>query len=133
MEKEELVDLVRQNVVLKDRIDGLTSMQTEVKSKLRDGVKELGQEDDKGHLVVELDDDSLGVTQVVHQRRVSKTLDIEIAKSILDSKGLSDRCITMVPVLDENEIMLAYQDGLITEEDIDTMFPAKVTWALVMK
>jgi hypothetical protein len=28
--------------------------------------------------------------------------------------------------------MAAYYEGLVTEEDIDKMFPAKITWALVM-
>jgi hypothetical protein len=37
----------------------------------------------------------------------------------------------MVPTLDEEEIMKAYYEDLLTEQDIDTMFTETVTWALV--
>jgi len=129
----EMVDLVRQNATLKDRIDSALSIQNEVKTKLREGLKELGEPDDNGHIVVEVDDDVTGIKKVIHQRKVSKSLDMAIAEEILKEKGLHDSCVMMVPVLDEEAIMAAYYEGLVTEEDIDKMFPAKVTWALILK
>jgi hypothetical protein len=132
MNIEEMVDLVRQNATLKDRIDSTLSIQNEIKTKLRDGVKELGEEDDRGHIVVEINDDITGISKVVNQRKVSKSLDMSVAEEILKEKGLHERCVMMVPVLDEEAIMAAYYEGLVTEEDIDKMFPAKVSWALVM-
>ena len=133
MDIEELKDLVQQNSVLKGRLDELTSLQSQVKKSLNSGVNELGEADDKGHIVVEINDSVSGINRVMRQRRVSKSLDINVAEELLAERGLQDKCIKMVPVLDEDEIMSAYYEGLITEEDIDKMFPAKVTWALVMK
>ena len=133
MNIEEMVDLVRQNATLKDRIDSTLSIQNEIKNKLREGLKEIGEADDRGHVVVEVNDDLTGIKQVIHQRKVSKSLDMEVAEEVLKEKGLHDRCVMMVPVLDEEAIMAAYYEGLVTEEDIDKMFPAKVTWALVLK
>jgi hypothetical protein len=118
--------------MLKDKIDQLNSLQSEVRSTLKDGVKELGEEDSRGHIVVEVDDDTTGIRKVMHQRKVSKALDIEVAENILKEKNIHERCVTMVPVLNEDEIMAAFYEGLITEEDIDAMFPAKISWALVM-
>lgn len=132
MNVEEMIELVRQSASLKDRIDSLNSLQSEIKDQLRDGVKELGEADDRGHIVVEVNDDVTGISRVMQQRKVSKSLDISIAEDILKEKGLHDSCIMMVPVLDEEAIMAAYYEGKITEEDIDKMFPAKVSWALVM-
>jgi hypothetical protein len=132
MNLQEIIDYVRQNVTLKERIDELTSVQSDVKKNLKQGIEELGEVDDRGHVVIDLGQEVGGIRKVMHQKRVSKNLDIEIAERILNEKNLHDRCVTMVPVLDEAEIMAAYYEGLITEEDIDTMFPAKVTWALVM-
>jgi hypothetical protein len=129
----EMVDLVRQNATLKDRIDSALSIQNEVKTKLREGLKELGEPDDNGHIVVEVNDDVTGIKKVVNQRKVSKSLDMNVAEEVLKEKGLHDRCVMMVPVLDEEAIMAAYYEGLVTEEDIDKMFPAKITWALVIK
>jgi hypothetical protein len=132
MNVEDMLDLVRQNATLKDRIDSTIAIQNDIKEKLRDGLKELGEVDDRGHVVVEINDDITGIKRVLNQRKVSKSLDMDIAEDILKEKGLHERCVTMIPVLDEEAIMAAYYEGLVTEEDIDKMFPAKITWALVM-
>jgi hypothetical protein len=132
MNIEDMLDLVRQNATLKDRIDSTVAIQNDVKEKLRNGLKELGEVDDRGHVVVEINDDVTGIKRVLNQRKVSKSLDMDIAEDILKEKGLHERCVTMIPVLDEEAIMAAYYEGLVTEEDIDKMFPAKITWALVM-
>jgi hypothetical protein len=132
MNVEDMLDLVRQNATLKDRIDSAAAIQNEIKNKLRDGLKEIGEVDDRGHVVVEINDDVTGIKRVLNQRKVSKSLDMDIAEDILKEKGLHERCVTLIPVLDEEAIMAAYYEGLVTEEDIDKMFPAKVTWALVM-
>jgi hypothetical protein len=129
----EIIELVRENVLLKGRIDELSSVQTSVKKDLKKGIEELGVEDDRGHVVVNLGQEVDGVTTVMQQRRVSKTLDTDIAESLLKEKGLYDRCVTTIEVLNEDEVMAAYYEGALTEADIDTMFPAKVSYALVMK
>lgn len=131
MKIKELIELVRQNAVLKEESDLITSRQKEVKTRITEGVDLLGEEDGRGHIVVDIDDEVSGISKVVKQKRVSKSLDDEIAEQILEAKGLKDRCFVMVPVLNEEEIMAAFYEGLLTEEDIDAMFPAKITWALV--
>jgi putative component of toxin-antitoxin plasmid stabilization module len=131
MNLNEFKDFVRQNFTLKDRIDELTAIQSEVKKSIREGVLELGEENERGHIVVEINDDVTGIRSVMNQRKVSKVLDIEIAEELLKEKGLHERCIQMIPVLNEDEIMSAYYDELLTEADIDKMFPSKVSWALV--
>ena len=133
MNKTELIDYIRQNAVLKDRMDELTAIQSDVKKNLKQGIEELGEADDRGHIVVDVNDEVSGVARVMNQKRVSKNLDMDVAETVLKERGLYERCVTMVPVLNEDEIMAAFYEGDITEEDIDTMFPSKVTWALVIK
>jgi hypothetical protein len=132
MDIKELTNYVKQNTALRDEIDGLTKRQTEIKKRVIDGIKELGYEDGNGHIVVDINDSATGIARAVHQRRVSKSLDTDVAETLLDSKGLTERCSRKIFVLNEEEIMAAYYEGLLTEEDIDAMFPSKVTWALVM-
>lgn len=131
MDKKELVMYVRQNAALKDEADLIANRQKDVKNKIQEGIDSLGQEDGRGHFVVDIDDDVTGITKVIRQKRVSKSLDMEIAEELLKNKGLSDRCVKMVPMIDEEEIMSAFYEGLLTEEDIDSMFPMKIVWALV--
>jgi predicted RNA-binding protein associated with RNAse of E/G family len=132
MDMQELNELVLENAVLKDKIDSLSGIQNEVKKQLKVAITELGEVSENGHVVVELDHEIEGISKVMNQKRVSKNLDIDVAETLLTEKGIHERCIQMIPVLNEDEIMAAYYEGLITEEDIDKMFPAKVTWALVM-
>jgi hypothetical protein len=132
MDKKELTGYIKQNVVIRSEIDNLTQRQTEIKKRIIDGVKELGHEDLSGHLVVDIEDKDSGISKAVYQRRVSKALDLEAAERLLESKDLTERCSRKVFVINEEEIMSAYYEGLLTEEDIDAMFPSKISWALVL-
>jgi hypothetical protein len=131
MDIEQLTSYVRQNSAIKTEVDLLTARQKDVKTSILQGLDELAEEDERGHLVVDINDTLSGISKVVKQRRVTKSLDEQVAEQILDSKGLKERCFVMIPVLNEAEIMAAFYEGLLTEEDIDSMFPARVTWALV--
>jgi hypothetical protein len=37
----------------------------------------------------------------------------------------------MVPMLDESEVMACLYEGLLTEEEIDSMFPKSVSYAFI--
>jgi REP element-mobilizing transposase RayT len=133
MDIKELTEYVRQNAILVERISELSAIQSDLKNNIREGVKELGVESDKGHIVVELNDEVSGVRNAMQQKKVSKNLDMAVAEELLKSKGIYDRCVELVPQLNEQQIIEAYWEELITEEDLDTMFPSKVVWALVVK
>ena len=133
MDKDLIKSIVRQFVGLKDQVDIITKRQTDVKKQLLAIVEADGVEDDRGHISFSIDDDETGVKAITKQRRVSKSLDIDAAETILTKKGIKDTCIKMMPLLDEDAIMAAFYEGLLTEEDIDTMFPAKVTYAFILE
>lgn len=133
MDKDSIKSIVRQFVGLKDQVDIITKRQTDVKKQLLAIVEADGVEDDRGHISFLIDDDETGVKAITKQRRVSKSLDIDAAETILTKKGIKDTCIKMMPILDEDAIMAAFYEGLLTEEDIDTMFPAKVTYAFILE
>lgn len=122
---------VQQFVTLKRRIDDLTKEQTELKAFLSDLVDKEGEPDDKGHLWYSLDQEVDGYRSLQRQRKVSQSLDMAEATRILKEKGLDSRCFVMQPVLDEDAVMSCLYEGLLTEEDVDTMFPKKVTWAFI--
>lgn len=119
---------VRQFKALKDNVDMLVKRQTDIKKRLTDNIDQFGSEDEKGHIVLALDDED----KIMKQKRVTKNLDISAAEIILTKKGIRETCIKMVPTLDEAAIMAAFYNGHLSEEDIDTMFPAKVTYAFIV-
>lgn len=128
MNQDAVVEDVKQFTALKDQITQLTERQTVIKKRLTETIDEFGVEDEKGHIVLNYNEDQ----QIMKQRRVSKNLDLAAAEIILNKKGIKDTCIKMIPTLDESAIMAAFYNGHLTEEDIDTMFPSKVSYAFIV-
>jgi hypothetical protein len=132
MNIEELKKNARQFLALKTEMGMLADRQSELKSRMTQDIDTL-EPDDKGHRVISFEDATMGNIKVTKQRRVSKNLDMNVAEQILTDKGIKNTCIKMVPVLDEAAIMAAFYEGYLTESDIDTMFPAKETFAFIVE
>jgi len=128
-----LIQKFRDFISFKTRIDSLTKEQNVLKEELNQYVIENGVEDDRGHINFELPEEVDGFRRLQRQRKVSLGLDMDAAILILTKKGLADRCIKSIPTVAEDEVMAALYEGKLTEEDIDTMFPKKVTWAFIPK
>ena len=122
---------VRQYLALKDEATLLTNRTSELKAILMEALDK-EEFDDRGHKKMLVQDSIKGEVTLTKQRRVSKNLDMQVAEQLLTSRGIKDKCIKMVPTLDEASIMSAFYEGLLTEEDIDAMFPAKVTYAFLV-
>lgn len=118
---------VQQYLALKEEIDFLSKRQSEIKARLMETVDAEGEVDGKGHKVFEVGD-----VKLVKQRKVSKSLDMETAQSILITHNLTEKCVEMVPRLNEDAIMAAFYQELLTEEEIDAMFPSKVSYAFLV-
>ena len=132
MDIESIKKHARQFIFLKDEIGVLTTRQTEVKSRLMAQLDEV-ETDISGHRIVEFHDEALGDVKLTKQRRVTKVLDMQVADELLTKKGIRGACIKTVEVLDEGAIMSAFYEGHLTEQDIDAMFPAKESYAFIVK
>jgi len=130
---EPLLQEVRQYTTLKDEITTLETRVSTLRKRILETVEQLGEENDKGSIVLAVDDQLSGTANVVKQRRVSKAFDEEKADVILKSKNLFDSCTKTTVVLDPDAVMAAYWDGKLTDADIDAMFPEKVSWALILE
>jgi hypothetical protein len=128
MDIESLKQTLKQYLAIKEETDLLATRATELKKRLTEGVEELGKVDERGHVILEVDG-----TKLTKQRKVSKPLDIDIATTLLKEKNLYEKCVELVPVLQDNEILACVYTGELTEADIDTMFPAKVSYAFLVK
>jgi hypothetical protein len=122
---------VREFLGLRNRVDDLTAQRDLLKAELSDIVDTDGEPDEKGSLYIQLPEEIDGYTALKRQRKVSQYLDSETAEKLLKDKGLFDRCYVMEPVLKEDEVMACLYDGLLSEEEIDIMFPKKVTFAFI--
>lgn len=123
-----LTNEAKQFIALKEQIKFLTERQNEIKTRLKKAAEENGEVDGRGHIVLQLDED----IKIVNQRKESRSLNEELAETLLKEKGIYNECVEMVPVLQEDSIMAAVYKGQLTEEDIDAMFPTKVTYAFIL-
>jgi hypothetical protein len=119
---------VKQYLSLKSEIDLLTDRSNELKARLKADVQELGKTTENGHVVLELDD-----VKLTNQRKVSNPLDMDIAEDLLKERNIYEKCVKMVPVLQENEILACVYTGELSESDIDKMFPKKISYAFLVK
>lgn len=112
-------------------IDALKDLRDGVKARLLVNVEMEGSEDDKGHDWLELPEDIDGVYGLQRQHRVKRVPDEEAIERILEAKGLYDLCVKTVETVDQDAIMGCHARGQITDEELDEMFPAKVSYAFV--
>lgn len=131
MEDKELKNNIRQYLLIKDELDFVTKRQLELKQRLIAAVEEV-EADDRGHRVLVVEDETIGNVTLTRQRRVIKSLDMTVAEDILTKKGIKDTCMKMVPMIDEGAIMAAFYENYLTEEDIDLMFPSKISYAFLL-
>lgn len=130
---EDLRTSLRQYLSLKGEVELLTNRINTIKARLTEHVETNGQVDDRGHVNLSVEDPIKGEVTLTKQRRVSKNLNIDVAEKLLEERGIKDECIKMVPVIDDAAIMAAFYQGKLSEADIDSMFPEKVTYAFIVK
>lgn len=133
----EPTDEVTQTVTLYKKYQADAKAAQDLQKPLRDRLLDIleseGYTDDSGSYWLDLDGEVDGTVAVKRERRVSRRIDDESAKDILTRLGLADRCMKTIQVVDEDAVMAALYDGEINDADLDTIFPEKVTWALVLK
>jgi hypothetical protein len=133
MDPEDFQANAREYVMLKKTLDGLEARQKELREKLFAKLDLEGQEDSSGNMFIELTADIDGIRVIEKQRRTSRKLDENIAEALIAEKGLEDKLYKTIRVIDEDAVMAAHYNDELTEEEIDQMFPSKVTWALMTK
>lgn len=96
---------------------------------LESQVKKSGVIDEKGHQ--HLSDKGV---EIILQNRSSVKFNSVVAEQILKKKKLLDSCIVTETVvsLDEGKILEAYNGGLLTAKDVDQMFVASNSTALLV-
>lgn len=128
-----LINRTKKYAFLKAQLDFLEKEQKEIRAQLFEALDAEGVEDDKGNIIIELPEEVEGYFSVIKQRRVSRKIDEDKAAEIITSKGLEDTLYKTVIMVDEDALMAALYEDVLTEEEIDAMYPQSVTWALVLK
>lgn len=118
---------------LKIEADRIKKRQAELKPRIFDYLVDVGEVDDDGHITVGLDDDIDGYQGLQRQRRIKTLVDEEVAEKLLKERGLWERCVEMVPQIQEDAVLACRFEDLLTEEEVEAIFPAQISYALVVK
>jgi hypothetical protein len=128
MELKDVEKLAQQYMAVKAEADFITERQNDLKARLKDAVEKLGEITAKGHKYLEFGD-----IKLTNQRKESTPLDVDAATEILNKHGIYDQCVETVERLDQNAILVAYQKDLLTAEELELMFPKKVSYAFLVQ
>lgn len=90
--------------------------------------------DDRGHLWLDLDAPlrigEATYSAVKREKRVTKLANEQRAYDFACEKNLLTRLFPERPTFDEAELYVLYQQGLITEIELDDLYDVRTTWAL---
>jgi len=132
MNKDELIAQAKEYAFAKKQVEYFEKKLKDLKQEIFEHVEERGEQDDKGNIVLELPEEIEGFVAITKQRRVSRKIDEDIAFDLIEEKGLRDKLVKIVEVIDEDALMAALYNDELTEAEIDEMYPQSVVWALVM-
>lgn len=133
IDKDNTLSQAQQYIFYKKQVEYFQEQMKELRDDLFSKIEESGETDDKGNLIFEFPEEIEGVKSMMKQRRVTRKIDEDVAFDIIDEKGLRDKLIKVVEVIDEDALMAALYSDELTEAEIDEMYPQTVVWALVMK
>jgi hypothetical protein len=132
-DENDLIARTKKYAFLKSQLDYFEKEQKALRALLFETLDEIGEEDDKGNVIIELPEEVEGYSSVVKQRRVSRKIDEALAEELIIKHGLEDVLYKTIRVVDEDALMAALYEDVLTEEEVDEIYPQSITWALVLK
>jgi hypothetical protein len=102
----------------------------ELNANLKQTIVDLGVEDEKGHMWLDLPSPTDTVKRLKREKRVTTTMDPEKAEALLVEKGLDEECMVWVRVVNEDAVYSALYQGQLTEADLDSITESKESFAL---
>lgn len=132
IDKDDVLSQTQQYAFFKKQVEYFQEQMKSLREDLFSKIEENGETDDKGNIIFELPQEIEGFVSMTKQRRVSRKIDEDVAFDIIDEKGLRDKLIKTVEIIDEDALMAALYNDELTESEIDEMYPQTVVWALVM-
>lgn len=130
---KELSEKLRLWVYLKAQVDRTTGQLNHLRDEISADVERYGEPDESGHVRLPIartfEYGGRRYEGIKRERRVSRLINQERAETLALDKGLIGRLFPARPTFDPDELYVLYQQGLLTEKEIDDLYDTKVTWA----
>lgn len=129
------LEKVRQFLLLKFQEGQIVTRKNHLRDEISAYVDTNGQVDEKGSkfwdLPAPIEVNGQKFTSVKREKRTSIGLDADATEVLMTQKGLKDRVFKEVTttVLDQEELYVLNQEGLLTDEELDALFTETTTYA----
>ncbi|WP_409238330.1 hypothetical protein [Streptomyces sp. PA5.6] len=121
--------------LIRDRVETQQTLLDSLKDDMVEDLKEFGVRDDKGSYIIDLGRSyevaGKKFTGLKYQKRSTRIADEDTAARLATEKGLYNRLFPAQPVFDAQEVYVLFQEGLLTEAEVDEIFPEETTWSFV--
>ena len=132
-DETDLIARTKKYAFLKSQLDYLEKEQKALREELFAVLDGEGEVDDKGNVMIQLPKEVDGFNSIIKQRRVTRKIDELKAEEIIAAHGLEETLYKTIRVVDEDALMAALYEEVLTETEVDEMYPPKIVWALVLK
>ena len=132
-DETDLIARTKKYAFLKSQLDYLEKEQKALREELFAVLDGEGEVDDKGNVMIQLPQEVDGFNSIIKQRRVTRKIDELKAEEVIAAHGLEETLYKTIRVVDEDALMAALYEEVLTETEVDEMYPPKVVWALVLK
>jgi hypothetical protein len=130
--EDDFTGQAKEFVFVKKQLDYFEKKSKELREKIFSKIDENGEVDSEGHVLLAFDEPIDGVYGFKKQRRVSRKINEELAEELIIEKGLEDKLYKTIRVVDEDALMAAMYSAELTEEEVDSIYPLVVSWAIVL-
>lgn len=133
MQPDALSEKFRQWALLKQQSDATSKRMNHLRDEIMDVVVRDGDRDEKGNtffsLPMPLEAAGKEWQGIKREARTSVVLNEERALEFAKQNGLWDDVVEMVPAIDLDALYVALQQRRITEEQLDSLFDTKTSYA----
>lgn len=130
--EDDFTGQAKEFVFVKKQLDYFEKKSKELREKIFSKIDKDGEVDSEGHVLLAFDEPIDGVYGFKKQRRVSRKINEELAEELIIEKGLEDKLYKIIRVVDEDALMAAMYSAELTEEEVDSIYPLVVSWAIVL-
>lgn len=123
----------REMILVREQKARVAKRETELKGVLMDELAAYGSPYGTSgqHRTIEFPKPIRGIARLVRQSKVTTEVDETKAEAIARQRGIYDRLFKPVMQLDDAAVLVALEEGLLTEADIAEIFQKKTIYAFV--
>lgn len=134
-EREQFQQTAREMVLLREQKARLATREADLKKALMAYIERYGDPygPSNQHRAITFDKPIRGIARFVRQSKITQMVDEVKAEAIARKLGIYDRLFRPVMTLDESAVLVALQEGILTDHDLDEIYPKKESNAFVVE